>query len=305
VASQRFKTIFESNLKQFVGYFSHDAKSLFINEKNKLIHPGEYGRYREDSCKQILQTILNKNVAISDGFVITSNDEITTQCDIIIYNALASPIISDGIARMFPAEEVRLVGEIKSVLDRQGYIEALRKLAINKERILKGRTGNGIRNMDSKTYDTIGTFLICSKLKFDYKSLDYEEIYNGIERKYWHNSVLSIEDGCFEYALDFKRASANTQSILKRNGYIIENIANVLYPLYYFGDDEILTYKNHIEVDKEDKYHHIIQFFVGIASCSNDVWTYLYDPVEYLGLNGKFFFDENENNDSVANDEEV
>lgn len=299
MASQRYRTIFESYLKQFVGYFSYDAKSLFIDEKNKLIHPGEYGRYREDSCKQMLKMILNKNVSISDGFIITSNDDITTQCDIIIYNSMASPIISDGIARMFPAEEVRLVGEIKSVLDKQGYIEALRKLAFNKKKILDGRMGNGISYMHSKTYNTIGSFLICSKLNFDYNSLDYEEIYDGIERKYWHNGVLSIEDGCFVYALDFKRASENTQDILKCNGYIIENVANVMYPLYYFRDDVILTYKNHIEVDKEDRYSHIIQFFVGISVCSNDIWTYLYDPVAYLGLNGKFFFDENENNDSV------
>ena len=39
---------------------------------------------------------------VSDGFIITSKNSISTQCDIIIYNSNTVPLISDGIARMFP-----------------------------------------------------------------------------------------------------------------------------------------------------------------------------------------------------------
>lgn len=41
---------------------------------------------------------------VSDGFIITSKNSISTQCDIIIYNSNTVPLISDGIARMFPIE---------------------------------------------------------------------------------------------------------------------------------------------------------------------------------------------------------
>ncbi|MDD3252190.1 MAG: hypothetical protein PHV18_06500 [Lachnospiraceae bacterium] len=214
MASKRFRTIFENQVKQFVGYFSDNASSLFFDERNKLIHPGEFGKYREESCKQILRTVLDKQIAISDGFIITSEDEITTQCDVIGYNAMISPIISDGIAKMYPAEEISIIGEIKSTLSRSDYIVALRKLAENKKKIIDGRKGNTKKRYNSKTYDTIVTFLICSKLSFDYKKLDYEEIYKGIEPKYWHNVILSIEDGAFVYALDFSDTSNETQTKL-------------------------------------------------------------------------------------------
>lgn len=156
--SERLKTIFENNIKQFVGYFSEDANSLFLNERNNLIHPGEFGKYREESCKQVLKIVLDKRITISDGFIITSNNDITTQCDIVGYNSMISPIISDGIAKMFPAEEVSIIGEVKSTLSRKDYINALRKLALNKQKVLDGRMGDGVSIYKSKTYDTIITF---------------------------------------------------------------------------------------------------------------------------------------------------
>lgn len=83
--------------------------------------------------KVLLRAILNKHVDISDGFVITADNEITTQCDVIVYNSEISPLIADGIAKMFPSEEVRMIGEMKSTLSKGEYIEALRKLANNKK----------------------------------------------------------------------------------------------------------------------------------------------------------------------------
>lgn len=290
--SDRFRTIFENHIKQFVGYFSEDANSLFLNERNKLIHPGEFGKYREESCKQVLKIILDKQIAISDGFIITSNNDITTQCDIVGYNSMISPIISDGIAKMFPAEEVSIIGEVKSTLSRIDYIDALRKLALNKQKVLGGRKGNGADKYNSKTYDTIITFLLCSKLSFDYKNLDYEEIYTGIERSNWHNMVLSIEDGLFTYALDFGQASDKTQEELVNDGYILENIASVPYPLHYFREELILTRENHIYVKPEDKYHHIVDFLVNVSIASKDIRIYSYDPIEYLGFNITPFFTE-------------
>ena len=185
MASQRVKTIFDREIQQFVGYFVEDAKGLFKNEKNGLIHPGEFGKYREEACKKILRLVLNNAVSIDDGFVITSDDNITKQCDIIIYNSRVSPIITDGISKMFPAEEVRLVGEVKSILSKNDYIQALRKLAENKKVILEGRKGFDKNYIfQNKVYDTIGTFLICSKLNFDYKRLNM--------RKYMMELVESI-----------------------------------------------------------------------------------------------------------------
>lgn len=284
MASQRVRTIFDREIKQFVGYFVEDANSLFKDEKNKLIHPGEFGKYREESCKNMLQLVLNNQVTIDDGFVITSDDAITTQCDIIVYNSRVSPIITDGISNIFPAEEVRLIGEVKSTLDKKAYIQALRKLAENKKVILEGRKGFIENNrFENKVYNTIGTFLICSKLNFDYKQLSYEEIYDGIGREYWHNAILSIEDGLLYYAIDFNKASEISKFIAKREGYNIEEIFDWGYSVNLIGE-WIRAIEKCIEIKKEDKYLHIIKFFVCLAAINSEIWTYQYDPLEYLGF---------------------
>ena len=194
MASKIFKKVFERNIEQFVGHFSDDSSVIFKNEKDKLIHPGEYGKYREESCKQILRLLLNKHSSISDGFIITADDSITTQCDIIIYNSDISPIIADDISRMFPAEEVLGIIEVKSTLSKSQYIDALRKMAKNKQIIINGRKGEPITKYarTAKQYDTVGSFLICNKLDFDYESLSNEEIYGDIDRTYWHNSIRYI-----------------------------------------------------------------------------------------------------------------
>lgn len=291
--SQRFRTLFDRNISAFAGLFSEDADSLFLDERNKLIHPGEYGRYREDSCKNMLRLLLDNNFAVSDGFLFSSKNNISTQCDIIVYNSIVSPIVADNIARMFPVEEVRMVGEVKSKLDRTQFIEALRKISQNKKIVLNERVGPTTnRKFDVKTYDTIATFLICRKLDFDYKSLKYSEVYGDIDRKYWHNGILSIEDGYFGYALDFNDASEKVQDCLRKNRYNIDQIADWSYSSYSFLGEHIPTRDNHNYATSSDKYRHIIGFFVDMINCIKDVWTYEYDPIVYLGFNTQPFFSE-------------
>lgn len=43
MASKIFQQIFERHITQFVGLYSEDSTAIFKDEKNKLIHPGEYG----------------------------------------------------------------------------------------------------------------------------------------------------------------------------------------------------------------------------------------------------------------------
>lgn len=227
MASKVFQQIFERHIAQFVGLYSEDSTTIFRDEKSRLIHPGEYGKYREESCKELLRMILGKEVSISDGFVITSGDKISTQCDIIVYNSKVSPFIADGIAKMFPAEEVRMIAEIKSTLSRQGFIDALRKMAENKKMIIDGRSGDGIcpHGRTSKMYDTVISFLICNKLDFAFDKLMYDEVYSGIDRVYWHNSILSVEDATLSYALKFS-------DFLTKSRKSSVRIESILIPLY-------------------------------------------------------------------------
>ena len=57
MASKIFKQIFERQIAQFVGLYSEDSTAIFKDERDRLIHPGEYGRYREESCKELLRLL--------------------------------------------------------------------------------------------------------------------------------------------------------------------------------------------------------------------------------------------------------
>lgn len=295
MASKIYEQIFQRLIQQFVGAFSEDSNTIFKDDRNKLIHPGEYGRYREEACKNVLRLILDKNVNISDGFVIASNDTITTQCDIIVYNSDVAPVVADGFARMFPAEEVRMIGEVKSTLSRTDFKEALRKMAENKRRILEGRRGSYIRPNGrlADMYNTIGSFLICNKLNFDFNSLDFDELYEGIDRKYWHNGILSIENASMIYALKFSDFPDKVKDTLAGNGVNMSIIPAWQYPVYTQDGMVVNTWPNCLHIAKDDPYKHIKKFFAGMAACSQDIWIYAYDPAEYLGMTIETIFNPN------------
>ena len=124
-----FKTILNRKIDNFVATFSHDAPSIYKDGNNKLIHPGEYGMYRERSFKELLRFLLPKNLSISDGFIINSLNRTSTQCDVIIYDSGVMPMIDDGIANFSPMEIVKSFGEVKSDLSATKLKEALIKLA--------------------------------------------------------------------------------------------------------------------------------------------------------------------------------
>ena len=291
MASRIFMQIFDRQIAQFVGLFSEDSSAIFKDEKEKLIHPGEYGKYREESCKSLLRTVLDRSVNISDGFVITSDDRITTQCDIIVYNANVSPLIADGIARMFPAEEVRMIGEVKSSLDRQGFINALRKMAENKRIILEGRCGlvSKPEGRTGETFNTIISFLVCNKLSFDYDKLTNEEIYEGIDRKYWHNAILSVEDVAMNYVFEYTNYSQAIKEELAKDNFNMDYVAAWGYPISVFRTATIDHRANHKHVQADNKYAHIRSFFVDLSSCCRDTWIYTHDPIIYLGMDAKNF----------------
>jgi len=69
----------------------NNLKFSFQNTKNvftaqdKIIHPAEYGKYREELLKKWLEIIIANRYGIGHGFVISPSGEVSTECDIIIY----------------------------------------------------------------------------------------------------------------------------------------------------------------------------------------------------------------------------
>ena len=177
MASNIFKTLITRQIDLFVGTFGSDSNSLFKNEKNKLFHPGEYGMYKEQAFRSLLQCILPKSKKISDGFIISALDKHSTQCDVLVYDANTLPLTDGGYGKFFPVENIYAIGEIKSNLDFPKFKEALVKLAKNKmmsDERLVSKTSN--QYTECTYLDPIPSFLVCNKLRFDLDLIDFDNI---------------------------------------------------------------------------------------------------------------------------------
>lgn len=196
MANSIFKEIYLQKLREFVNVFSSDCENIFKTKNNTLIHPGEFGKYREEVTKNILRNLLKKSYSIGDGFILTNKDRVSTQCDIIIYNSESIPLVQDSLVKFYPVENVIGIGEVKSSLNKTQFKETLIKLAQNKslqmERIKK----------DSKTnyfdeYNSICSFLICNDVDFDLQAIKFDDIYKGLDISLRHNCILIVNKGCF------------------------------------------------------------------------------------------------------------
>lgn len=286
-----YNSIINRKIDNFVNMFSKDSNSIFKASNDRLIHPGEFGMYREGCCKEILRLLLKKDVCIGDGFIISSNDRVSTQCDIVAYNFDLAPLMENDIAKIFPVEEVKCIGEIKSNLNKSQLKEALLKLAKVKQ-FQEYRKGLLRKQLyKNEVYSDLVSFLICNKITgIDLNKINFKEIYGDIPRKYWHNALLSLENGAILYSLGFSGLSKENRKSMEDHGGDLKTIKVFQYPYYKVVDESIFNDSYYLKYSKENKYEHILNFFVSIGTAINDANTYEHDQVEYLGLSSKNIF---------------
>ena len=211
MANKIFDSILKEKIDHFKSSFSSTTTDLFYDEKAKRIsHMGEYGAYREAVVREFLQFIVPRGLDISKGFLITSLDDVSTQCDVLVFDSRITPVYEEGERqKFFPIESVHCIGEVKSTLGKKQFKEAINKLAHNKalgERmqsptIIK-KSPDGPYDPINHPYDLIPSFLICQKLNFDISSIetDIDGLYESqVEHRHKHNMILSIEDGLLSY----------------------------------------------------------------------------------------------------------
>lgn len=127
-------------------YAFESSKKIFENDstRNKLIHSGEFGAYRERIVAKFLKLILPSTFDIGSGFIITPNNESSTQCDTIIYNKEDTTLFTDQTnARLFPVETVVGFCEVKSDINS---MSELKEIILKMSQVVKLR--NNMDNID-------------------------------------------------------------------------------------------------------------------------------------------------------------
>lgn len=234
MSSKIFQNIVKEKIDFFKFSFSNNSKSIFVNENTgKLIHPGEFGTFRENLFKNLIKLFTPYNFDISNGFLITDKGDISTQIDLIIYELNNTPFIkSNEDQKFFPVESVSSIIEIKSDLTKYDLKIALNKLANCKK--LKSRiTYPYVTNKSNHKFDTlinrednIFSILVCNKLDFDFENLvnEFDELYDeSIEQSYKHNLILSINDGLFAYYYE-----NNNNKLIPHPKSFNSNLKNIL-----------------------------------------------------------------------------
>lgn len=283
MASDILKKIIEQKIDIFAGTFGEDASNIFTRG-SKLFHPLEYGMYKERCAKELLSFVSSKSVGISDGFLITSKNSVSTQCDIVMYDKGTIPLIDNGIAHFYPVEIVKGIGEVKSTLNKVEFSNALVKLAKNKSMYQerKGRLKSEERRFNEN--NEIFSFLICNKLSFDITKIDFDEVYKNVpDVRHRHNVVLSLQDGVFAYTLNFLELPAKQKKhFIDIGGDIKANPVIWNYPHHTEENETYRCRNNFIKINYEDKYKHIIHFLIIIKALLEEEYEYDFDFVEYL-----------------------
>lgn len=94
-----------------------------------VAHRGESGRRREDELRAILQDFLPRRFAVSSGEAVSATGEVSHQLDIIIYDALETPVFDRGPSSVvIPIEGLLAAVEVASRLDSSKLAQDAAKL---------------------------------------------------------------------------------------------------------------------------------------------------------------------------------
>lgn len=107
------------DISKFIEDLGEDLVTIFSRSSEQGIHPDEVGKLKEINITKQIESILPSGVGIGRGYVFDSEENISNQCDIILYEKNLIPVFvrNENIEySYFPCEGVIAVGEIKSTL---------------------------------------------------------------------------------------------------------------------------------------------------------------------------------------------
>ncbi len=107
----------EDQIERFFADVTETMRLKFRGWEQDIPHDGEKGGIRERRVADFLVTILPKRFGIGSGHIVNSQGEMSSQLDIVIYDAIEGIKLSiDDYYSLFPLESVCGVIEVKSTL---------------------------------------------------------------------------------------------------------------------------------------------------------------------------------------------
>lgn len=207
-----------------------------FEKAGKTTHPHAVGEGREKSAINKLKDILPSGIGIGSGFVIDSFGNVSSQCDIIIYEKdLCLKFNSEDEKNCYyNCESVIAVGEVKSNLNKKDLEDSINKL--KKIRNLKRRLEDNTNfrsylskltawGAESEKYDQnlncldqIFTFILCNSFIINCENIvetikENENIYE------YPNAIVSIDGWYIGYSKQIEKEVLSAISALNGDSF--------------------------------------------------------------------------------------
>ena len=99
-----------------------------FREAGFVKHAGDKGENREHILREFLGTHLPRRYGVAKGQIVTRDGKESHSADIVIYDALNTPILYSERTAIIPIEGVYGVIEVKSTLSKRDLFEAARQI---------------------------------------------------------------------------------------------------------------------------------------------------------------------------------
>jgi len=171
--------------------------------KNTNPHYAERGGEAEDILIKFLNDHLPKRYAATTGFVIDSTNDISKQVDVIVYDAINSPVFrKDERVMILPSDNVAVAIEVKTNLNKAELIDSAQKISI-----VKKLKKSPLSNIDQQVTMTDVVVTKTTGIVFAYGSTtsletlanNLAEINKDIPFKEWIDVIIVLDKGLINY----------------------------------------------------------------------------------------------------------
>lgn len=186
---------------------AEQLRNEFNNIRKTVPHYGEAGEEVEQILIEFLNNYLPKRFRASSGFILDSNNQISKQCDVIVYDHLLSPVYrASNNALILPNHHVAAVLEVKSKLNKSQLKDSLDKIQIAKSLNKPEPTDFDLPSTGSplKTYKTLGiVFAFDSETTLETIGDNLAEMHKSVDSNQWIDFVIVLDKGVLEHQIQY------------------------------------------------------------------------------------------------------
>lgn len=275
--NNRYVEIFKIKVDNFLTEMDSSRKLYEdVSKHNNLLHAGEYGMYKERSLREFLKFIIPYKYEITDGYLINSLNETSTQCDLIVFDKLNTPLIEFGNRFQFiPVESVGAIGEVKSVLSKNEFFDAVIKLSKTKAICTPSEESVRLNPLHKKELFSPFAFLICDEVKGINNDFTFNDLVKDLAKHYSDEKIAVNNFFNIIICLSQNKAIGYRTSQALENPDVVEG-TKIYYP-HIWGMD-----MNGSIVNCADQYTLLREFATALSSNLHHRQMSFPDPGTYF-----------------------